>query len=67
MPKAPAKKTDFNLMIVHFYISRKLDIHNFSEWLRTSSNPPDINRFPSDIEIFLPEKIIFQFHEDIPS
>ena len=26
VPEAPAKKTGFNLMIVHFYIRRKLDI-----------------------------------------
>ncbi len=26
VPKAPAKKTDFNVMIVFFYIRRKLDI-----------------------------------------
>ena len=26
VPKAPAKKTGLNLMIVHFYIRRKLDI-----------------------------------------
>ncbi len=44
-----ANKTGFNLMIVHFYIGRKLDIydaiHNFSVWLRIGSNPPDIKRF----------------------
>ena len=25
MPNARANKTDFNIMIVHFYVSRKLD------------------------------------------
>ena len=49
MPKARAKKTGFNLIIVHFYIRRKLDKydvqHNFSVWLITGSNHPDINRF----------------------
>ena len=39
----------FNLMIVHFYIHRKVDIiHDFSVLMRTGSNPPDINRFRSD-------------------
>ena len=38
-------------MIIHLYIRRKQDIirYNtfFSVWLRTSSNPADINRFQS--------------------
>ena len=48
MPKAQDKKISFNLMIVHLYIRIKLYvIHNFSVWLRTGSNPQDINRFRS--------------------
>ena len=54
MPKARAKKSGFNFMIVHFYIHRKLDIidakHNFFVWLRTGSNPSDIDRFCSKIK-----------------
>ena len=42
MSKAQAIRTGFNIMIVHFYISRK-----FSVWLRTGFNPWDINRFQS--------------------
>ena len=39
-------------MIVNIYIIRKLDNknyikHDFSVWLRTGSNPADINRFRS--------------------
>ena len=44
-------KTGFNLMLVHFYIRRKLDIYDaihFSVWLKIGSNPPNINRFRSD-------------------
>ncbi len=43
-------KTIFNLMMVHFYIHRKLDTKLyiiFPVWMITSSNPPDINRFRS--------------------
>ena len=50
MPKARANKTGFNIMIVHFYIRRELDIirydtYFFSVWLRTCYNSADINRF----------------------
>ena len=41
MSTVQAKKTGFILMIVHA-------IHNFSVWLKTGSNPPDINPFLSD-------------------
>ena len=38
----------FHIMIVHFYIHRKFDtIHDFSVWLKTGSNPANINRFRS--------------------
>ena len=60
-PMERAKKTGFNLMIVqHFYISRKLDIHDvrhiFFVWLRTGSNPADINLVRS----FTGERELFQ-------
>ena len=49
MSEARANKTVFNIVIVHFYIRKKLDIigtiHDFSVWLRTGSNPADIYRF----------------------
>ena len=42
MLKARANKTAFNIMIVHFYIRKKLDtvklIPDFSVWLRTGFN-----------------------------
>ena len=60
IPKARAKKTGFNLIIVHFYIRRKLDIHDvrhsFFVWLRTGSNPADINLVRS----FTGERELFQ-------
>ncbi len=51
--QAKANKTGFNILIVHFYIHRKLDmIQDFSVWLRTGSNPADINRFRSHGKIY---------------
>ena len=53
------------IRIVHFYIRRKLEIircfaiHNFSVWLRTGSNPVDINRFPSDIGKYILKYTIY--------
>ena len=38
-------------MIADFYIRRKLDI---KRWLRTGSNPTDINRFRSYTEKSIP-------------
>ena len=42
MPKARANKTGLNIMIVHFYIRRKIDIIRydikFLVWLRTGSS-----------------------------
>ncbi len=38
------KKTGFNLMILHFYIRRKLDIV-FFVWMRTGFYPPDSNEY----------------------
>ena len=44
MPNAWAKKLVLIFMIVHLYIRRKLDDrHSFFVWMRTGSNPPDIN------------------------
>ena len=58
-----AKKTGFNLMVVHFCIRRELDIpnrydaiHNFLVLLRTGSNPLDINRFWSGKRFYLEKK-----------
>ena len=45
VPKAPAKKTGFKLLIVHFYIRRKLDRHSFFVWIRTGSYLPDSNEY----------------------
>ena len=48
MPKAWAYKKGFNIMILHFYIRKKLDIcetiHDFLVWLY-GFNPADINLF----------------------
>ena len=42
------KKNWCNLMMVHLFIENWIQSYtNFSVWLRTSSNPLDINRFQS--------------------
>ena len=48
-PKALAKKNCFNLMIfILIFVENYLGTTNdFSVWLRTGSNPADINRFRS--------------------
>ena len=51
MIKTRANITDFNIMIVHYYICRKLHIihtiHDFPILLKSGSNPADIIRFRS--------------------
>ena len=64
MPNARANKTltGFIIMIVHFYIGRKLDIIRYVSFqcVRTGSYPPDINRYRSHTgKIFL-EFVIIQ-------
>ena len=60
MPKAQDNKTGFNIMIVHFYIRRKLDIydtiHDFSVGLRTN--------FEAILELFLCQLKAFRFYRD---
>ena len=53
MLKARANKTAFDIMIVHFYIRKKLDIvkliQDFSVWLRTGFNSHlQISRAPKN-------------------
>ena len=49
IPKARFNKTCFNIIIVHFYIRRKLDLiiydTCFLVWRTTGSHPAAINRF----------------------
>ena len=50
--KDRANKTDIKLIIFILIFAESLILydakHNFSLWLRTDSNPPDINLFQSD-------------------
>ena len=51
-PDGPkANKTGIITIIFHFIIRGNFsDMHGFSMWLRTGSNPADINRFRSLLE-----------------
>ena len=55
MPKARCNKTVYNIMIVYFYIRRKLDI---LQRPRISSNPADINQFRGHTGKLIPESLL---------
>ena len=51
MPKALSNKTGFNFLLYNIiFVENWIQydaIYNFSVWLKTDSNPADINRFQS--------------------
>ena len=53
-PKAQANITAINYIDFYFINRGKYNnIHDFSAWLRTGSNPADINRFEAILEIMI--------------